>query len=326
MAEAQRLAARRAVEGLGLAVDAAVVDGTWDFVGDAVPHIHRMVKADAYCLSVAAASILAKVTRDRIMRRRADSLPALVVRHQQGLPLPDAQGGAPGLRPERHPPADVGVHGPLRAVAGHAGLPARAADAVLTVSLVGPSVLLARLRLVAGASLAVSDGLARRPFGSPRSTAARRWRFPRRRPRRCSACPEAPRGLHDQGAGRASIGPTMRPNHARGYVVQQLSGLDASFLYLETPSTPMHVGGLQIYDPSTAPGGKVSFEDILQWVEHHLHLVRTLRQKLVGVPFNLDHPYWVEARDFDLEFHVRELGLPKPGSWAQLTTQTAAAR
>ena len=94
MAEAQRVAARRAVEGLGLAVDAAVVDGTWDFVGDAVPHIHRMVKADAYCLPVAAASILAKVTRDRVMRAGGRHVPALVVRHQQGLPVPGPQGRA----------------------------------------------------------------------------------------------------------------------------------------------------------------------------------------------------------------------------------------
>src|SRR5262245_21121248 len=75
MADAQRLAARRAVEGLGVVPDAAVVDGSWDFVGDAVPHTHRLVRADALCLSVAAASILAKVTRDRVMRADAESYP-----------------------------------------------------------------------------------------------------------------------------------------------------------------------------------------------------------------------------------------------------------
>lgn len=105
--------------------------------------------------------------------------------------------------------------------------------------------------------------------------------------------------------------------------MEQLSGLDASFLYLETPATPMHVGGLQIYDPSTAPGGEVTFDQLLLWVERHLAMSRTLRQKLVTVPFNLDHPYWVEDANFDLEFHIRELGLPKPGDWHQLTTQVA---
>ncbi len=131
MAPAQQLAARRAIEGLGLAPDAAVVDGRWNFVGPVVPHVDRRVKADAFCLSVAAASILAKVTRDRIMRQEAEHYPALVVRHQQGLSVPGPQGRAAGLRAERHPPPDLGVHGPLRAVARPAGVPARAAHPLL---------------------------------------------------------------------------------------------------------------------------------------------------------------------------------------------------
>ncbi len=105
--------------------------------------------------------------------------------------------------------------------------------------------------------------------------------------------------------------------------MHQLSGLDASFLYGETPTTPMHVGGLQIYDPSTAPTGEVTFERILGYVQSHLHLVRTFREKLLEVPMNLDHPYWVDDGDFDLEFHVRELALPRPGTWEQLCIQTA---
>jgi ribonuclease HII len=88
MADAQRLAARRAIEGLGVTPDAAVVDGRWNFVGDAVPHIHRMVKADAYCLSVSAASILAKVTRDRLMREEAEHFPAYAFESNKGYPCP----------------------------------------------------------------------------------------------------------------------------------------------------------------------------------------------------------------------------------------------
>ena len=99
MAEAQRVAARRAVEGLGLAVDAAVVDGTWDFVGNAVPHIHRMVKADAYCLPVAAASILAKVTRDRVMRGVADSYPHWSFDTNKGYPCPIHKAALQGYGP-----------------------------------------------------------------------------------------------------------------------------------------------------------------------------------------------------------------------------------
>ena len=100
--------------------------------------------------------------------------------------------------------------------------------------------------------------------------------------------------------------------------MQQLSGMDASFVYLETPSAPMHVAGLSIYDPSTAPGGKVTFKGILANFQERIHLARTFRQKMVQVPMNLDHPYWVEDKDFDLEFHVRHIALPKPGDWRQL--------
>ena len=76
--------------------------------------------------------------------------------------------------------------------------------------------------------------------------------------------------------------------------------------------------GLSIYDPSTAPGGKVTFKGILANFQERIHLARTFRQKMVPVPMNLDHPYWVEDRDFDLEFHVRHIALPKPGDWRQL--------
>ena len=129
---AQKLAAHRAIEGLGVTPDAAVVDGRWNFVGAVVPHVDRRVKADALCLSVAAASILAKVTRDRYMRAGGRALPALVVRHEQGLPVPGPQGGPAGLRAQRDPPPDLDLHGPLRAVARPEGDPTRAACALLT--------------------------------------------------------------------------------------------------------------------------------------------------------------------------------------------------
>ena len=105
--------------------------------------------------------------------------------------------------------------------------------------------------------------------------------------------------------------------------MQQLSGLDASFLYLETGTSPMHIGGLSIYDQSTAPGGHVTFKDILQFFERRLHKARAFRQRLVRVPLSLDHPYWIEDPDFDLEFHVRHIALPRPGDWRQLCIQAA---
>jgi ribonuclease HII len=89
MAEAQRLAARRAIEGLGVSPDAVVVDGSWDFVG--APRTEMVVGGDASCLSVAAASILAKVTRDRLMRVEAEHYPAYGFDSNKGYPEPRHQ-------------------------------------------------------------------------------------------------------------------------------------------------------------------------------------------------------------------------------------------
>jgi diacylglycerol O-acyltransferase / wax synthase len=105
--------------------------------------------------------------------------------------------------------------------------------------------------------------------------------------------------------------------------MQQLTGVDASFLYYETPRAPGHVFSLWIYDQSTAPGATVTFKGILDHVRQRLHISRTFRQKLVQVPFGLDHPYWMEDSDFDLEFHVRHIALPAPGDWRQLCIQVA---
>ena len=105
--------------------------------------------------------------------------------------------------------------------------------------------------------------------------------------------------------------------------MQQLSGQDASFIYSERPHAPTHVTTIEIYDPSTAPGGAVTFKGILAFLEARLHLARTFRQKLVRVPLDLDHPYWVEDGEFDLEYHVRHIALPKPGDWRQFCIQAA---
>jgi diacylglycerol O-acyltransferase / wax synthase len=105
--------------------------------------------------------------------------------------------------------------------------------------------------------------------------------------------------------------------------MEQLSGQDASFVYFETANTPMHIGSVAIYDPSTAPGGFVRFKDILRHVESRLDGARSFRQKLVRIPFDLDHPYWVEDENFDVEFHIRHIALPSPGDWRQLCIQVA---
>ncbi|WP_229023116.1 ribonuclease HII [Actinomarinicola tropica] len=86
MSEAQRLAARRAIEGLGVAPDQVLIDGNWDFVGGG--RTRKIVKGDATCLSIAAASILAKVSRDRLMRAEAPSFPGYDFEANKGYPCP----------------------------------------------------------------------------------------------------------------------------------------------------------------------------------------------------------------------------------------------
>lgn len=105
--------------------------------------------------------------------------------------------------------------------------------------------------------------------------------------------------------------------------MEQLSGLDATFINVETPNAPTHISALSIYDQSTAPGGLVTFKGILANVESRLHLAACFRRRLVQVPMGFDHPYWIEDPDFDLEFHVRHIALPKPGDWRQLCIQVA---
>lgn len=84
MSEAQRLAARRAIAGLQVSPDQVLVDGNWDFVGGA----RRIVRGDSSSLSIAAASILAKVSRDRLMREIADHYPGYNFEANKGYPCP----------------------------------------------------------------------------------------------------------------------------------------------------------------------------------------------------------------------------------------------
>jgi ribonuclease HII len=86
MAEAQRLAARRALDGLAVAPDQVLLDGNWDFVG--LGCSRRIVRGDVTCLSISAASILAKVTRDRLMRDEAPHFPAYDFDSNKGYPCP----------------------------------------------------------------------------------------------------------------------------------------------------------------------------------------------------------------------------------------------
>src|SRR5437868_6951457 len=105
--------------------------------------------------------------------------------------------------------------------------------------------------------------------------------------------------------------------------MRQLTALDAQFLALETPRQYGHVAGVAILDPSTAPGGKLELADLQDLIVERLALVPPLRWRLAEVPLGLDYGYWIDDPDFDLEYHVRELALPAPGTYAKLADQVA---
>src|SRR4030095_12183026 len=98
---------------------------------------------------------------------------------------------------------------------------------------------------------------------------------------------------------------------------QHLGGMDASFLYMETPESPMHVAGLSIVELPAGFHG--SFYDAYKaHIASRLHLLPVLQKKLVQVPWDIDHPLWVDDDEMDLDHHIRHLGLPKPGTMKQL--------
>jgi diacylglycerol O-acyltransferase len=105
--------------------------------------------------------------------------------------------------------------------------------------------------------------------------------------------------------------------------MKQLSGSDNLFLTQEKGNQVAHVGGLAIYDPSTAPGGAVRFKAILDFFTDRLHASKVFRRRLVHVPFDLDRPYWVDDPEIDVEYHIRHIALPQPGDWRQLCIQVA---
>jgi len=104
--------------------------------------------------------------------------------------------------------------------------------------------------------------------------------------------------------------------------MKQLTGLDSQFLAMETHGVFGHVGSVCILDPSTAPE-EFTLDYLTKAIAERLPLVPPFRQRLVPVPLGLDQSYWIDDPDFDIEFHVRELALPKPGSDRQLSDQVA---
>jgi diacylglycerol O-acyltransferase len=99
--------------------------------------------------------------------------------------------------------------------------------------------------------------------------------------------------------------------------MQRLSGLDASFLYLETAKQPLHVCSILELDTSTMPGG-YTFDRLRDALGLRIKAMPEFREKLADNRFNLDHPVWVDDKDFDVDRHLHRIGLPPPGGRDEL--------
>lgn len=101
-------------------------------------------------------------------------------------------------------------------------------------------------------------------------------------------------------------------------VAEKISGQDATFLYAESPSSPMQIATLTIVE------GSLEFEDFKAIVASKLHLIPKFRKRLLNVPFNLDYPYWVDDPNFDIDLHINRVQLPKPSNWKTLREMTGS--
>lgn len=97
--------------------------------------------------------------------------------------------------------------------------------------------------------------------------------------------------------------------------MEQLSGLDAAFVYLDARNAPMHVGGVHIYQPAA---GKFDFDAFREHIAACLDSSPIFRRRLVQVPLRLGRPFWVEDPNFDLDLHLQHAALPRPGDWGRL--------
>jgi diacylglycerol O-acyltransferase len=100
--------------------------------------------------------------------------------------------------------------------------------------------------------------------------------------------------------------------------MQQISGQDATFLYAESPTSPMHIATLTIVE------GSIEFNNFKEIVASKLHLIPKFRKKLLNVPLNLDYPYWVDDPNFDIDLHINRLKLPDPANWKTLREMTSS--
>ncbi|MEM9385402.1 MAG: wax ester/triacylglycerol synthase family O-acyltransferase [Pseudomonadota bacterium] len=100
--------------------------------------------------------------------------------------------------------------------------------------------------------------------------------------------------------------------------MDQLSGIDATFLYLETPKAPMHIGGVLFCAPANPGDRGLDFQSFRALVESRLHVSPVFRRRVVHVPLDLDNPFWVEDPHFNLDAHVSYMALPGKRSWTEM--------
>ena len=104
--------------------------------------------------------------------------------------------------------------------------------------------------------------------------------------------------------------------------MKHLSGVDSAFLRLESPEMPMHIGSLNVLDLPEGYGGDF-YEDTKAHIMQRMHLAEVFTRKLALMPLDLSNPVWVEDEDIDLDYHIRHVSLPKPGTNRQLQQYVA---
>src|SRR6185503_20256614 len=134
----------------------------------------------------------------------------------------------------------------------------------------------------------------------------------RRTPTPCPHCCRRWRGRSDPRGPREG-----RARHGYDHDVERMTGLDAAFLALETPSNHMHLVAVAVLDPTDVPGGFTA-ETLKELIARRLDSLPPFRRRVVRVPLGIHHPLWVEDPEFDLDFHVRQVAIPGPGGPREL--------
>ncbi len=105
--------------------------------------------------------------------------------------------------------------------------------------------------------------------------------------------------------------------------MKHLSIIDGAFLHMESAEMPMHVGSPNLFEPPAGYRGEGFYEAVKAHVAKRMHLAPVFTRKLALMPFDLANPVWIHDDDIDLDYHVRNLVLPKPGTLEQLEALAA---